>query len=288
MILLVGLLSDTPLAAVAQAVERIGAEAIVVDQLQPRGARVDADGVQLPGGRRIAASELGGIYPRPHPLFGRGPDAAAGEAVGAGVTDLADDAPTHVRVVNRPAAARSNGSKPAQSRKIAAAGFDVPATLVTTTPSAAEDFRARHGRVIVKSASGARSIVRMLSADESLEGVTTCPTMFQEYIAGPEVRVHVVGDRVYAHRIISDDVDYRYGRAGIVPIDLADDIAERCVELTRSLGLLLAGIDLRFAEDGRLICFEANTAPAFSCFDDDGDIADGIAELLDGRQEAAA
>lgn len=283
MILLVGLTTDTPLAAVAEAAARIGAQSLVVDQLRPRGVRVDADGVQRPDGTRIRPAELTGIYPRPHPLSGHGPDSAAGEALGAGVTDLAEEAPPEVRVVNRPAAARSNASKPAQSLAIVDAGFDVPETLVTTSPETAAAFRARNGRVIVKSTSGRRSIVRMLSPDESLEAVRACPTMFQEYVPGVEVRVHVVGGRVFAHRIVSDDVDYRYGKAMIVPVDLADEIAERCVRLTASLELLVAGIDLRFADDGRLICFEANTSPAFSCFDHDEAIADAIAALLDGR-----
>src|SRR6185369_16264507 len=67
---------------------------------------------------------------------------------------------TPARVVNRPSAMASNGSKPYQAALIrAAADFGVPPTLVTTDPEAARRFIAKHGDVIYKSVSAVRSIV---------------------------------------------------------------------------------------------------------------------------------
>ena len=59
-------------------------------------------------------------------------------------------------------------------------------------------------------------------------------------------------------------------------------VADRCHHATRELGLLLAGIDLRQTSDGDWYCFEVNTAPAFSWFQDHTGqpIADAVASLL--------
>src|SRR5439155_3894956 len=116
-------------------------------------------------------------------------------------------------VVNRPSAASSNRSKPLQQQIIARHGFAVPRTLVTTVPEEARRFYEEcRGRVVYKSVSSVRSIVQRLSPDdmERLEQVRCCPTQFQEYIPGIEVRVHVIGKRIFATEILTDAVDYRY------------------------------------------------------------------------------
>jgi len=44
-------------------------------------------------------------------------------------------------------------------------------------------------------------------------------------------------------------------------------IAERCISLTKSLGLKISGIDLIHAAGGQFYCLEANPNPAFAAFD---------------------
>ena len=57
-----------------------------------------------------------------------------------------------------------------------------------------------------------RSIVRELAEEHMprLEQIKSCPALFQQKLVGTNIRVHVVGDRVFAHRIESGYVDYRY------------------------------------------------------------------------------
>ena len=50
--------------------------------------------------------------------------------------------------------------------------------------------------------------------------------------------------------------------------DLPDSIVTECIALTRRLGLELSGIDLRLADDGRVVCFEVNPSPAFIAYED--------------------
>lgn len=84
------------------------------------------------------------------------------------------------RVVNRPSAMALMASKPRQGEVIAAHGFAVPETLVTTDPDAVRDFAKLHGPLIYKSISGGRSIVsRLPDDDDRLADLAWCPTQFQ-------------------------------------------------------------------------------------------------------------
>jgi hypothetical protein len=67
-------------------------------------------------------------------------------------------------------------------------------------------------RVVYKSTSGARSIVEEVDAAAlaRLDDIRWCRVQFQAYVEGVDVRVHVVGHRVFATRVASDAADYRY------------------------------------------------------------------------------
>ena len=189
--------------------------------------------------------------------------------------------------------ARRPASRTARSRSsgqlIAGAGFSAPETLVTTDPDAARAFLAEHGRVVYKSISGVRSIVSALEVGDGdrLDGVASGPVQLQRWIAGRDVRVHVVGDRCFATAIDSPADDYRYGaREGIDPtlsvVDIPGPLQERLVALTRRLGLLVSGIDLRVTASGEWFCFEVNPSPGFTFYEDatGQPIGAAIADLL--------
>jgi glutathione synthase/RimK-type ligase-like ATP-grasp enzyme len=191
---------------------------------------------------------------------------------------------TSILVVNRFSAQASNMSKLYQQRLIRTY-FDTPASLVTTDPDAARAFLTRHGQVIYKSLSSVRSIVKRLDSKrlEALHNIQNCPTLFQQYIAGTDYRVHVVGDLTLATMVGSDADDYRYDRAAErIAVELPEEIRRRCVALSRSLGLTFAGIDLRRSGHGTWFCFEVNPSPAYPYFEQPGraDIAEAVAELL--------
>lgn len=286
MIVLHGLRTDAPLEDVRTVLASRGTDHVFLDQADRPDARVERRRHHLAlvvGGREVSVDDVRGVYLRPYDL-GDVVDAAEHRRLGRLAFDLrewAEAAPPHVRVVNRPSAGLSNHSKPRQSLAIAAAGLGVPETLLTTDPRAARAFVARHGSAVVKSVSGTRSIVRTVGPDDDFEAVRWCPTQFQRYVPGVEYRVHVVGERLFVHRICSDAVDYRYGGFSLEPADLPDDVAGACRRLVGLLGLSLAGIDLRFGSDGRWYCWEANTSPAYATFDGPGrEIATALADHL--------
>jgi glutathione synthase/RimK-type ligase-like ATP-grasp enzyme len=193
------------------------------------------------------------------------------------------------RVINRPGWMASNNSKPYQAAVMREHGFDVPKTLVTTDPAEALRFWTDHGAVIYKSISGARSVVSRLNRShiERIDRIAWCPTQFQQFVPGRDVRVHVVGDEVFSCEVVSDADDYRYAAQVAESVqlracDLPDDVAARCIGLTRALGLVVAGIDLRQAPDGRWFGFEVNPSPGFTYYEDHAGqpIAAAVARLL--------
>lgn len=287
MILLWGTLEDEPLAAVRDALLAQGAPVFLADERHVLETElhlfVDGD---IRGALRIRDQEcpldaVQGVYVRcddPRRL----PDIAeAGEGSAAWNHAIGIDEAlsswlelTSALVLNRPSAMASNNSKPYQASKIRSFGFAIPDTLITTDPLAAKEFWERHGTVIYKSISGVRSIVSRLGSlhADRFADVAWCPTQFQQYIPGNDCRVHVVGDEVFACDIVSEADDYRYaGRNGIDvdirPCDLPRDCADRCRALAASLGLTVAGIDLRRAPDGRWYCFEVNPSPGFTYYE---------------------
>lgn len=178
-------------------------------------------------------------------------------------------------VMNRVSSMGSNSSKPYQALLIRRHGFATPPTLITSDPDEVRAFADLHGRVIYKSISGVRSIVSMLTKldVERLELIRWCPTQFQAYIEGTDIRVHTVGSEVFATEIGTNGVDYRYatrdegGWTKLRATHVPDDVAEQCVCLSHDLGLEFAGIDLRRAPDGRFYCFEVNPCPGFSYYE---------------------
>ncbi len=195
------------------------------------------------------------------------------------------------RVVNRTGPMGSNSSKPYQLQLIRNQGFMIPETLITNDPVLVRDFLSRHGRIIYKSISSVRSIVQTLEDKdlERLDHIRWCPVQFQEFVEGTNVRVHTVNREIFATAIITDITDYRYAsREGespdIEPINLPEELSERCIRLSRALGLPFAGIDLKITPDNKVYCFEVNPSPAFSYYENNTGqkIANAVVRYLAG------
>ena len=178
-------------------------------------------------------------------------------------------------VANRASDAMSNHSKPYQSLLIRQGTLMIPRTLVTNDPRAVMEFYDEcGGNVIFKSISGMRSIVRRLERADfpRLGNLAHGPAQFQTCIPGLDVRVHTVQDEVFATAIRSSAVDYRFadqqgGAADMEPTDLPLAVAHACLDLARSMKLVIAGIDLKRTPDGEWYCFEVNPAPGFAYYE---------------------
>jgi glutathione synthase/RimK-type ligase-like ATP-grasp enzyme len=301
-ILLWGISSDGPLAAVRAALVRAGASVAFLDQQAVLQSRIDLAVDRGPRGKlktpdwSLDLSSFTAVYLRPYETRRMVAlrDFRPNSSPVRRAFDFEDALTcwmelTPALVVNRPSAMASNNSKPYQLELIRAAGFDVPDTLVTTDLSAAIEFQERHGEVIYKSVSGVRSIVTRLGTEhrERLEDIANCPTQFQQYIEGTDLRVHVVGREIFACEIRSAADDYRYpGRQGadvqVRSCEIPADLAGRCRGLAMSLNLPVAGIDLRRTLSGKWYCFEANPSPGFTFYEQAAGqpISEAVARLL--------
>ena len=300
MIVLWGLGSERTLAAVGEALHRLGARTRLIDQedVLHTAVRLDVDarvrGSVQTRDQTIDLEAITAVYLRPYDSRLRAAVVESGPGAPAWQHALAvDDALaswselTPALVVNRLGAMAGNSSKPYQLQQIAGLGFAVPETLVTTDPGQARAFWERHGAVVYKSVSGVRSRVSRLGPSDHarLEDVASCPTQFQQFIDGRDHRVHVVDTDVFACAVVCDADDYRY--AGGRPVDirpcaLPREVEDRCRLLARAMGLPVAGIDLRQRRNGAWYCFEVNPSPAFAFYEEatGQPIGDAVARLL--------
>jgi glutathione synthase/RimK-type ligase-like ATP-grasp enzyme len=244
---------------------------------------------------RLELGAISGVYvrflgPDDRPPLPDLDDADAATLRGEGdlsLLALLEDLPCPV--VNRMRGGLANNSKPYQALVISRTGLRVPATLVTSDAAAVRAFHAEHGEVIFKSASGIRSIVRRLGPGQlaRLDHLRDGPAQFQAFVPGHNVRVHTVGDRVFATRIESEAVDYRYAHADgftatLEPATLPPAVEAACLRLARTFDLLFAGIDLKQTPEGEYFCFEVNPCPGFLYYErhTGQPISTALAELL--------
>jgi hypothetical protein len=193
-------------------------------------------------------------------------------------------------VVNRLAGSISNYSKPYQQIHIQRCGLRTPPTLVTNDPGSALKFYHQcGGQVIFKSISSVRSIVRRMTAAhlERLAFLHDAPAQFQAFIPGEDIRVHTIGNRWFATRIVTNAVDYRYAQqegltVQMEPTTLPAEVVDACLRLANHFELLLTGIDLKQTREGEYYCFEVNPAPAFLVYEQGSgqEISRSLAEIL--------
>jgi hypothetical protein len=298
MIVLIGIPTETPMRMLAQALDALGYAYVFWNQRLIARNRLDFEinagvmqGLLTVDGVEINLIDITGAYVRlmddtqlpelrdlPYTASARQYARAQHEALMLWL-DL-----TPARVANRPSANGSNGSKPWQSRLIrdASSALSIPDTLLSNDPASVRAFRAKHGELIYKSASGCRSIVRVLTGEDDarLHDISWCPVQFQRRVPGFDVRVHVVGEVIFATRIRSDAPDYRYAaRDGLATelaaFELSETLADACRALSQALDLPFAGVDLRLQEQDMLLkqehqsawCFEVNPCPGFSYYE---------------------
>ena len=282
MIIVAGSAGEEPVTRVLEEAAQQGVEAVMLEESEAADWNLELSATRLGlrcralwRGQQVCFDEATGVYlrltgPRRAGLVDelRTRRHQAAIALLCGWSDVAG-----TRVANRPTAMATNSSKPYQAALIRKHGFGVPATLVSNDPGTVRAFWAEHSRVIYKSTSGVRSIVHELTpaGATQLDRVRNLPTQFQRLLVGTNVRVHVIGELVYACEVTSQTVDYRYredgAAASMTATELPAAISDRCRSLARELRLPLAGIDLFRDLEGEWWCFEVNPSPAYSCFE---------------------
>ena len=157
-------------------------------------------------------------------------------------------------------------------------GFKLPRTLITNESSKALAFLQDCEEKIVQ-----KSLTPFIVSDEDgsdyglftskvqpeefdhmLESIQMIPCFFQELITKKyELRINVIGDYVWTVAIHSPDdapLDYRANPnlCTFEPIILPDGIKEKCLRLTRHLGLIMGNIDMIVTPENEYYFLEIN------------------------------
>jgi len=175
--------------------------------------------------------------------------------------------------VNDRAADEAAHHKPYQWSVAQEVGLRVPRTLVTTQPDAARRFidEVGIGRTVFKAFLAILEAYRetrlVVKEDvDRLDLVRLAPVIFQEYIEGVDLRISVVGERVFAAEIdaqaTSYPVDMRMviGEAAIRPVALPGSVHAQILALQRRLDLSYGAIDMRRTPSGDHYFLEVNPA----------------------------
>lgn len=168
--------------------------------------------------------------------------------------------------MNHPPATYLAESKPYQLYAAAACGFNVPQTLATNNASLIRETFPRSliikslDTVLLREGGDCLFTYTTMSPGTELHdnSVASAPLLAQRMLENKtDVRVTVVGDRLFAVRILSAGRgipgDWRIiSKAHIEyrDMELDSDTADRCLRLTRKLGLAFAAIDLVETPEG--------------------------------------
>jgi biotin carboxylase len=209
-----------------------------------------------------------------------------------------------------PAVLRRAELKAAQLVVAGKLGFELPPTLVTTSPRDFLAFYREHGgNVISKLPSGTlyrqqSEVARYTQVVATREvgfaqSLRRCPVIFQAYVPKRlEVRVTVVGSALFpaeihsqhTHRTRHDWRRYDHRATPYLPHELPHDVAERCLRLVAELGLCYGAIDLVLTPDGRYVFLEINPNGQYLWIEHATGmpISDAVCDLLLGAAELAA
>jgi glutathione synthase/RimK-type ligase-like ATP-grasp enzyme len=200
---------------------------------------------------------------------------------------------------------RRDAAASLKTRQLALAerlGLRVPATLVTNDPDRARAFLAKRGRAatVHKALHGIDADwrpTRLVGPEDRarLESLRWAPVVFQEYVPGVDVRVTVVGDRLFPAEIdarkTASPEDFRavWREAPMAPCALPAAVERALRALVAELGLRFAAIDLRRRDDGEHVFLEVNPSGQWLFVEERTGlpITEAVARLLAGRRGRA-
>ena len=205
------------------------------------------------------------------------------------------------------------GDKAWQLRLAPRIGFEIPPTLITNDPDELLDFHQQHDGQLICKALGFPHFDALNTADDRwvfttqlvgprdvgyLDSVRYCPAIFQAYVPKRlELRVTVVGDRVFACEIHSQDRartrhDWRRYELASTPHSshsLPADVEAMCVRIVAALGLCYGAMDLVLTPDGRYVFLEVNPLGQYLWIEKltGMPISDAICDLLEAAEQGA-
>ncbi|GAT68498.1 30S ribosomal protein S6 modification protein RimK [Planomonospora sphaerica] len=199
------------------------------------------------------------------------------------------------RYVNHPWKITAAEHKPLQLTTAREAGFTVPATLITNSVADAREFAAEHGPIVYKplrmtpytGGGGRMSTIWTTPVEPGTldETVGHAAHLFQARVdKTADLRVTVVGARVFCVRIESELLDWRQDqdRALHTAIEPPDGLAGSTRSFLAALGLSFGAFDFALGRDGTPVFLECNPNGQWGWLEEATGvpIAEAVADLL--------
>jgi len=187
-----------------------------------------------------------------------------------------------VKMLNRDMDVAAN-SKPAVLLRARNSGFAVPSTLITNLQ---KDLETRSGAIIKPTGGGdyCYDLAELLPNVNFQNGVASVPSILQDKLIAPEIRIYVVGDDTFAFEMKSSSLDYRVKQdVEVVHIPKVPSEANALMRLMASLKMNFGAADFKTDRStGHLVLLELNNSPMFARFDEicGGDIGKSIVRTL--------
>jgi ATP-grasp ribosomal peptide maturase len=184
--------------------------------------------------------------------------------------------------------------KPLQLMTAQRAGFVVPATLITNRVEDARAFAVEHGPIVYKPLRSTSYVdsngdfctiwTTLVDPADLDDSISQTAHLFQACVSKQaDLRVTVVGERVFCIRIDSDLLDWRadYDRITYTVVDPPSGLAERCLAYLRCLDLRFGAFDFALTTDGPVF-LECNANGQWGWIEDDTGlpISRAVADLL--------
>lgn len=177
---------------------------------------------------------------------------------------------TNRTVLNKHSSCSSNGNKYAHISELREYGFLTPSTSILGDSSYLKPIN-KKVKLVNKSCSGIKTIASVV--DDSLyskkDRLNSCPSLFQELIEGYDVRIHLIGNKAFGEKIVSDVLDYRFNKKGInkfTEIEIPKDILDKCIDYCSKNSLIFSGIDFKVKNEEWYI-LEVNPMPGYEGYD---------------------
>ncbi|CDT01043.1 conserved hypothetical protein [Sphingobacterium sp. PM2-P1-29] len=178
-------------------------------------------------------------------------------------------------------------------------GFKIPNTIVTTEKGKVSNFFVHNKKTIIKPISRTRInnknipefiFTNSIDSDHQsiLKNHDLTPCIFQEEIEKDlELRVTVVGDKVFAAQIKSQDdeetkIDWRRKKMRFTKFELPNEISTKCLAIVKYLNLNFGAIDLILSPSGEYTFLEINPNGQWVWIENDTGlkISDALINLL--------
>ncbi|HRI05725.1 MAG TPA: hypothetical protein PLV59_02155 [Candidatus Dojkabacteria bacterium] len=176
--------------------------------------------------------------------------------------------------VSKPAAIKRASNKLLQFLTAKKIGFAIPETIFSTDPKAIDELRSKVGDIVMKplgrpfaNVNGVPSwfFATVIPASQTMnyEGLGLTPMIFQQLIhKAYDLRVTVIGNKVFGCKIVSEKIDWRVAQSEpetlYTPLDLDKETTEKCLLMNQQLGLNFGAYDFAYSNEGELVFLEIN------------------------------